>query len=65
MRTIIGSWLMDVGKYVATAIIIGMVFKQSEGSDWYYWMAFGILATIMAWGVFLLRSPKTRKINNN
>jgi hypothetical protein len=65
MRTIIGSWLMDVGKYVATAIIIGMVFKQAEDSIWYYWMAFGILSVILSVGLLLMRSRKTKKIKNN
>ena len=67
MDKIIGKWLMDVAKYVATAIIIGAVFKGEEESRWYYWLSFGILAVIISTGLILLKNheKKDKKKNSN
>ena len=56
---------MDVAKYVATAIIIGAVFKGEEESRWYYWLSFGILAVIIATGLILLKNHEKKNSNND
>jgi hypothetical protein len=65
MDKIIGSWLMDVAKYVATAIIIGTAFKQTEESEWYYWVSFGVLFVMIVGGLILLKNHELKNNNNN
>ena len=61
MGKIIGTWLMDVAKYIATAIILGAVFKGEEESGWFYWLSISVLAVIISSGLILLKNSEKKK----
>lgn len=59
MREEIGKWLLDVAKYVATAIVLTYAFK-GIGPDWLT-VTIGVaaVALIMGLGLWLIKQSKT------
>ncbi len=61
MRKEFGKWLMDIAKYITTAVILSSVFGQvSEAWIIYAGGAFTVLVTL-SWGLFLLKPPSKEK----
>ena len=53
----LGSYLMDVSKYVLTAVLITMSFADMTFPQWLaYVIAIIIVAAILIWGLFYFRS---------
>jgi len=53
-----GKWLMDIAKYVVTAVLIGSIFKSFDDMGWLY-VAGGITASIfLTTGLLLLNRNK-------
>ena len=57
----IGKWLMDVAKYVATAVLITSFLGEFK-EKWLVYLV-GILTVILCffWGVWLIRTTKNKK----
>ena len=55
MRKEIGKWLMDVAKYVLTAVIISTIFKEMQ-DKWMYVIASIIAITTFSLGLWFLHS---------
>ncbi len=66
MRKEFGKWLLDVAKYVATAVIVSDIFTEIEGENLY--LTAGITTTIMIiCGLFLVKekAPLSNKKDRN
>ena len=63
MKHKLGDWLMDIAKYVATAVILSTIFSTTENRITI--IAWGIAAMLSAllWGLYLNKNDKNKKIN--
>ncbi|HIZ00858.1 MAG TPA: hypothetical protein H9819_01210 [Candidatus Bacteroides merdipullorum] len=57
MRKEIGKWLMDVAKYVLTAVIISTAFS-GMGEIWMYVIAGIIVTATVGLGLWLIRDKQ-------
>lgn len=58
MRKEFGKWLMDIAKYLATAVFISSVFSKMEDAVFVYSIClFGLLLTLCL-GLMLVKEPK-------
>ena len=57
MRKELGKWLMDIAKYIATAVILTSIFGDIE-ERWIIYVG-GALAMIatLGWGLYLVKEP--------
>ena len=57
MRKELGKWLMDIAKYIATAVILTSIFGDIE-ERWIIYLggALAIIATL-GWGLYLVKEP--------
>lgn len=64
MRKEFGKWLMDIAKYVATAVILSSVFGNADTT---YMYIVGVIAMVLALGIglYLVAEPKNSDRNNN
>lgn len=65
MRKEFGKWLMDIAKYIITAVVISSVF--GEAATWVVYVG-GCISAVVAllWGLFLVSGkPFRRNCNNN
>jgi len=61
MRKEFGKWLMDVAKYIATAVILSTIFSDMQGTSLFI-ISFGGVLLALLWGLYLVREPaKTKK----
>ena len=62
MKKEFGKWLMDIAKYIVTAIILSSFFSGINEQRWIYIVAVVIAAIIVAWGLYLQKdNPKKKK----
>ena len=56
----LGDWLMDVAKYIATAVILSAIFSEAENRI--IFMIGGTVAMFITliWGLYLGRESKTK-----
>jgi uncharacterized membrane protein len=61
MRKEFGKWLMDISKYIVTAVILSSFFKGVEEETVVY--VGGIIAVIITvgWGLYLHKEPPAKK----
>lgn len=61
MRKEFGKWLMDIAKYIATAVILTSLFGSME-QQWVIYMS-GILAILLTLGIglWLVRDNKEER----
>lgn len=61
MRKEFGKWLMDIAKYITTAVILSSVFGQMS-QTWLMYVG-GALSVIvtLGWGLYLLKAPEKKK----
>lgn len=57
MRKELGKWLMDIAKYIATAVILTSIFGDIE-ERWIIYLGgvISVLATL-GWGLYLVKEP--------
>ena len=68
MKKEIGKWLMDIAKYITTAVLLSAVFRDMESP----WVVIGGISAAMgtlAWGLYLIRDNETshkphKNVNN-
>ena len=63
MRKELGKWLMDIAKYIATAVILTSIFGDIE-ERWIIYVsgAIAIVATL-GWGLYLVKDRPTKGDN--
>ena len=58
MKKEFGKWLMDIAKYIITAVIISSIFGKSDSESTIY-IGGGILSIIIvSLGLYLQKEPK-------
>ena len=61
MRKEFGKWLMDIAKYIATAVVVTSIFGDIEQK----WIIFTISITtiifLLIWGVWLVKDKNETK----
>lgn len=60
MKKELGKWLMDIAKYIATAVIISSIFMESKGAAYWIGAAFSVLVTLFV-GLWLVGETRKRK----
>lgn len=60
MRKELGKWLMDIAKYITTAVLLSSVFNDIKES-WiiYFVVSIAIVLTLLA-GLWLVREEKKK-----
>lgn len=61
MKKEIGKWMLDIAKYMATAILLSTLFSNSEKWTWFTYLIV-VLLICMAFGVGLLLIKEEKKI---
>ncbi len=57
-----GDLLLDVAKYIITAVILTSLFKGADEWPWYIYFAIMSLVVLLIWGSLLLfKDEKLRK----
>ena len=54
MFDIVGKWLLDVAKYVATALILSRAFLPQEDTFTYWVVSISLFALILFFGLLLV-----------
>ena len=63
MKKELGKWLMDIAKYITTAVLLASVFNGIE-SGWIVYLCSSIaIALTLVGGLWLLRDTKNNKNN--
>lgn len=60
MRKELGKWLMDIAKYMATALILTTIFKDMSELV-IFWMAFFITIIALICGLILVKDSNNNK----
>jgi len=53
-----GKWLMDIAKYVVTAILIGSIFKSFDDTKWLYVAGCITASLFLTTGLLLVNKNK-------
>ena len=64
MKKEFGKWLMDVAKYVLTAILLTTVFGGMENNVLIFVLGLIIVAITLGWGLYLVSDKKDKKRYN-
>ncbi|MDB9152448.1 DUF6722 family protein [Parabacteroides distasonis] len=64
MKKEFGKWLMDVAKYLATAVLISSVFNDLGESTAAYWICGGAMLFLLGIGLVLSREKINDKQRN-
>jgi hypothetical protein len=57
-----GKWLLDIAKYVTTAVIISTWLSGFENWEWYYiLLLLGVIAVVVWWGLSLIRKDEMKE----
>lgn len=68
MKKEFGKWLMDIAKYVTTAVLLSTVFGGVEEKWLVLIMGFVIVGICLGWGMYLIKDrphDKKRSINQH
>ena len=60
MQKEFGKWLMDVAKYVATAVILSTIFRDMQEKSVFFVLGILSMVFMLAWGLYLVREPKIK-----
>ena len=63
MRKELGKWVLDIAKYLATAVLISTIFRDIQEKSITLIIGGLSVAIILLGGVFLLKEPK-KKVSN-
>ena len=53
MKKELGKWLMDIAKYMTTAVLLSSLFSDIDNGPWYVYLLI-VLAVLITLGVGLL-----------
>ena len=65
MEKVFSNWLLDIAKYIVTALILSTALSDKIDGWVYYATCFGLVACVVLVGVYLfkLAEKKDKKIN--
>ena len=58
------NWLLDIAKYITTAVIISSIFEGIESRVYFLIAGIAVVGASLGWGMFLIQdddSPKKKK----
>lgn len=58
MKKEFGKWLMDIAKYITTAVILTSIFGKISDRSLLYIVAFVSVVFCLGWGLWLVKSDK-------
>ena len=58
MKKEFGKWLMDIAKYITTAVILTSIFGEVEQKWIIYFGGILAVAFTLGWGLYLVRDKK-------
>lgn len=61
MRKEFGKWLMDIAKYITTAVVLTSIFGEVEQKWIIYAGGFTSILLTLGFGLYLVRDKKERK----
>ena len=62
MKHELGKWLMDIAKYLATAVLLASVFSDIQ-KRWIVYLLVSIAIVLtLGWGLWLLRDKKEKEV---
>jgi len=65
MKKEFGKWVLDVAKYVATAVILATVFSDMQEKSTIFVIGGLCVVSMLVGGLFLLKEPKNKTQNKN
>lgn len=60
MKKEFGKWLMDIAKYITTAVILSSMIGDIREKGYLYSIAFILVAVSLGWGLYLIRDNKRK-----
>lgn len=57
----LGKWLMDIAKYITTAVILSSMIGDIKDKWYLYSIAFVLVAVSLGWGLYLVKDKKKGK----
>lgn len=61
MKKELGKWLMDIAKYITTAVILTSVFGDIKDRTILYIITFIAVSCSLGWGLWLVSDSSTKK----
>lgn len=61
MKKEFGKWLMDIAKYITTAVILSSMIGDIKEKGYLYAIAFVLVGVSLGWGLYLVRDKKKGK----
>ncbi|MGL4806223.1 MAG: DUF6722 family protein [Bacteroidales bacterium] len=58
MKKELGKWLMDIAKYITTAVILTSIFGKISDKYLLYIVAFLSVGSCLGWGLWLVKTDK-------
>jgi len=55
-----GKWLMDIAKYITTAVILSSMIGDIREKGYLYTIAFILVAVSLGWGLYLVRDKQKK-----
>ncbi len=66
MKKEFGKWLIDVAKYVSTAILLSSLFSDIKSWPWYFYLImFCTVFAVLYLGLVLVAKPKETNRNKH
>ncbi|MDO4756022.1 MAG: hypothetical protein Q4A54_06740 [Parabacteroides sp.] len=65
MRKEFGKWLMDVAKYIATAVLLSSVFEEMQNTYVIYLICSFVLIVLLCVGLILVKDSENEVTNKN
>lgn len=65
MRKEFGKWLMDVAKYIATAVLLSSVFEEMQNTYIIYLICSFVLIVLLCVGLILVKDSEKEVTNKN
>ena len=62
MKHEFGKWLMDIAKYLVTAVLLASVFSEIEEKWIVYFLVFSAITLTLGAGLWLLRDKKEKEV---
>ena len=66
MKKEIGKWLMDIAKYLTTAILLSSLFSDIKSWPWYFYLLMVCsIISVLYGGLVLMEPPKEKNRNKH
>ena len=66
MKKEIGKWLMDIAKYLTTAILLSSLFSDIKNWPWYFYLLMVCsIISVLYGGLVFMEPPKEKNRNKH